>query len=163
MKHLLLNTKICETCGGVMIRPRWANGKLDATFAKRRFCSPLCFGVSQRKETATANTGRRRAQRLYAASPCSICGSTTKIQRHHVDGNPLNNHPDNIMVICQPCHIRRHNHEKTWGKGQVQEARCQICQTIFQPKRSRNNTICQNSACLSELGRRASRKRWFRE
>lgn len=28
---------------------------------------------------------------------------------HHIDGNPANNEPSNLVVLCSPCHLRVQN------------------------------------------------------
>jgi len=48
--------------------------------------------------------GRLRALRLYPHLPPCQCGG--KSERHHKDGNTLNNAPDNIEFKCRRCHMR---------------------------------------------------------
>lgn len=49
--------------------------------------------------------GRRRAQRLFPETgPCTRC-SAPDSERHHVDGNTLNNDPSNIEFLCRKCHM----------------------------------------------------------
>lgn len=51
------------------------------------------------------HTGRRRAQRLYKTMlPCERCGGKS-YDRHHIDGNTLNNAPGNIQFLCRKCHM----------------------------------------------------------
>ena len=47
--------------------------------------------------------GRERAQRRYKEQPCSICGAPG--ERHHKDGNTLNNAPSNIAWRCRKHHM----------------------------------------------------------
>jgi hypothetical protein len=42
-------------------------------------------------------TGRVRAQRMY---PCP-----KGYERHHIDGNPLNNNPNNIQIVTHKEHV----------------------------------------------------------
>jgi hypothetical protein len=43
--------------------------------------------------------------------PCRRCGATDLvIELDHIDGDPLNNAPDNVQPLCIPCH-----HAKTTG------------------------------------------------
>lgn len=54
------------------------------------------------------HTGHRRAQTLYPApGACEQCGDQAG-DRHHRDGNPLNNHPDNVAFMCRSCHMLIH-------------------------------------------------------
>lgn len=55
-------------------------------------------------ENACKDSGRGRAQRKYPLGPCIICGNI-KTERHHVDGNPLNNLSDNVMILCRLHHM----------------------------------------------------------
>jgi hypothetical protein len=45
-----------------------------------------------------------RAQRWYRLGPCEICGNT-RTERHHKDSNPLNNEPENVMILCRRHHM----------------------------------------------------------
>jgi 5-methylcytosine-specific restriction endonuclease McrA len=50
-------------------------------------------------------SGRDRARRAYRSiGPCSNCGAP-KTERHHIDGNTLNNNPENIAILCRRCHM----------------------------------------------------------
>lgn len=49
--------------------------------------------------------GNLRARRWFALKPCQICGAE-KSERHHVDANPLNNAPENIMFLCRRHHMQ---------------------------------------------------------
>jgi hypothetical protein len=103
------DTKLCQHCGTLMIQPRWANGKLDGTFRRRRFCSLNCNHEWLRLQAPpTDNAGRRRAQKMYKALKCQKCGAKQNLQRHHKDGNPKNNQPTNVSVLCWRCHMVSH-------------------------------------------------------
>ena len=47
--------------------------------------------------------GRCRTRRMYPIQPCHICGG--KAERHHKDGNTLNNEPANIDFLCRKHHM----------------------------------------------------------
>jgi len=56
---------------------------------------------------ANKKTGRTRAQRKYSKRSCEICGETKKrIDRHHIDGDTLNNEESNIRFLCRKCHMQ---------------------------------------------------------
>src|SRR5262247_1289057 len=56
------------------------------------------------KPTREERLGRERARRLYPlAVPCERCGNP-KSERHHCDGNPMNNAVENIERLCGRCH-----------------------------------------------------------
>lgn len=53
----------------------------------------------------TAITGSSRARNKYQdIGPCVRCGAE-RSERHHRDGNTLNNEPDNIRILCRRCHM----------------------------------------------------------
>lgn len=57
------------------------------------------------------NGGRFRAIKLYNISDemCESCGTKAAYERHHLDGNTLNNKRDNILFLCPQCHKGMHN------------------------------------------------------
>ncbi|KKK49301.1 hypothetical protein LCGC14_3136420 [marine sediment metagenome] len=57
-----------------------------------------------RGDKATVLSGRDRARRMYPVpKPCTMCGE--KGERHHKDGNTLNNEPINIDWLCRRHHM----------------------------------------------------------
>lgn len=42
---------------------------------------------------------------MYPSQPCEVCGTMTKVQRHHVDMNTLNNDRSNIQFLCPLHHV----------------------------------------------------------
>ena len=72
-------------------------------------------------DKASVKAGRSRALRLFPPQPCSVCGKA-RAERHHLDGNTLNNEPGNIMFVCRKCHMAkdgRHEQCKRWAKSRV--------------------------------------------
>lgn len=53
---------------------------------------------------------RLRVIKVIEAKECSLCGATVRVQRHHIDHNPLNDDVANIKVLCEPCHKAFHAH-----------------------------------------------------
>ncbi len=53
---------------------------------------------------AQPKAGRKRAWRNFSARPCQVCGNT-RSERHHSDGNPLNNVPENVVFLCRAHHM----------------------------------------------------------
>lgn len=58
---------------------------------------------------------------------CEDCGQQyASLEIHHKDGNPNNNHVDNLLVLCNGCHAERHKIAdlmgvKEWHIGTVAE------------------------------------------
>lgn len=53
---------------------------------------------------------------------CVMCKTKEHLVIHHRDGcngkngKTLNNHPDNLVILCRSCHPKIHNH---WGVKEV--------------------------------------------
>ena len=56
---------------------------------------------SHRKNNITPRSGRVRAERMYPSCPEGK-------ERHHIDGNPLNNDPSNIEFLTHKEHMKKH-------------------------------------------------------
>lgn len=63
---------------------------------------------SWKGEEVSVSGGRVRANRMYEAIQCERCPDTHRVQRHHVDGDPTNNAPENIRILCELCHKAEH-------------------------------------------------------
>jgi integrase/recombinase XerD len=51
-------------------------------------------------------TGRQRARYWFVlADVCERCNEAPAVDRHHVDGDPLNNVLENIQSLCRRCHM----------------------------------------------------------
>lgn len=46
--------------------------------------------------------------RVQASACCGLCGSPDRMHRHHIDWNHDNNAADNVLVVCQRCHVMLH-------------------------------------------------------
>jgi len=56
-------------------------------------------------DTTNPQTGRGRARARYKQKePCVVCNSPDA-ERHHRDGNALNNEPSNVPFLCRRCHM----------------------------------------------------------
>lgn len=100
------------------------------------FCSHACFGDNKKTYTlALASQGlvaTRRTLRAFVIErdgyQCKCCGISEwagrriGLQLDHTDGNPANNLPDNLRLLCPNCHSQT----PTWGarnKGNGRKAR----------------------------------------
>ena len=54
--------------------------------------------------SADADAGRKRAGHRFELGPCVKCGKPSR-DRHHINGNTLDNRPQNILTLCRPCHM----------------------------------------------------------
>lgn len=99
----------CNNCHNPLPKP--STGKQISRYLASRFCSRRCFGLSIKgrfKTNATLGAGRLRARIAFPEMPslCTRCKLAAPTDRHHKDGNPLNNSPSNIAFLCRRCHMR---------------------------------------------------------
>lgn len=68
-------------------------------------------------ENACSQSGRLRAENWFPnPKPCEICNSQ-KSERHHKDGNTLNNDPGNIQWLCRKHHMVEDGRMENWIKN----------------------------------------------
>ena len=77
---------------------------------------------------AGVDAGRVRARNLYNLGPCERCGEPAT-DRHHVDGNTLNNEPDNVQIFCRRCHM-------------IVDGRIELLPTVGVPRKPAEISIC---------------------
>lgn len=105
--HSKLIWHACIGCG----KERWVG--LIKGMPRSLKCNK-CAGLFKNKgaanglwkgDNASIYAGRNRARRLYPNNrPCELCGSL-KVERHHKDGNTVNNASYNIIFVCRRCHM----------------------------------------------------------
>jgi hypothetical protein len=70
-------------------------------------------------DSATVKTGRTRALRAHALPDvCDACAMPKRLDRHHKDGDTLNNEKSNIAFLCRACHTQAHG-----GSARMKEVR----------------------------------------
>lgn len=42
----------------------------------------------------------------FLGNRCDICGNEDRLEIHHLDKNPNNNHPSNLQLLCSTHHHR---------------------------------------------------------
>lgn len=97
--------KNCVVCGVRMERKRF-NGRLEdrGVFLRRQCCSQSCANT---KQTVTKDALHWRA-RKHRKPNCQECQTTSDLHVHHIDRNPANNDPSNLMTLCSSCHLKLH-------------------------------------------------------
>ncbi len=85
--------------------------------------------------------GGRRARRLFEiVGPCELCRKRAT-DRHHRDGNPLNNDPNNLQALCRKCHmvsdgrLARFKQLASAPKAHSPKRPCENCGTPSKPLR----------------------------
>jgi 5-methylcytosine-specific restriction endonuclease McrA len=110
--------KSCELCGSSTSNPR--------------FCSRICYVrcrnnlVQQKFESGELKTItiRKKLVALYGyrcmATDCAwdFAKKHTVIEIDHIDGDPENNHPSNLRLLCPNCHSQTATYKgKNVGSG----------------------------------------------
>lgn len=117
--------KKCAFCGKQLERKR-INGRLEdrAVFLKRKYCNRTCMAQAMIQEEATLAALRKRAEQ-FRGDQCEMCGARESLAVHHLDQNPANNEPKNLMTLCGSCHTKWHwQHGKTPWKTR---GTCKVC------------------------------------
>lgn len=52
----------------------------------------------------------------YRGPYCELCGATTNLHCHHIDGNRKNDCEENIQTLCGSCHASHHHHARRVGR-----------------------------------------------
>lgn len=100
----------------------------------RRYCSPQCHHVAQRKEQITkpcavCGTEMRlspsQSARRYCSNPCEAIGKTTRHTGRTHNGRPVIEHVAGYYLIYEPTHPAAHKHN-----GRVLEHRWVVEQTL---------------------------------
>lgn len=63
----------------------------------------------QRKAEQNA---RAKARSLKKKIKCDECQSKKKLHIHHIDEDCFNNNINNLMVLCETCHFKKHGKTK---------------------------------------------------
>jgi HNH endonuclease len=113
--------------GAIVNRLRWNNIKIRG-WKEQQQCDKergITYkkGISNGKDNGSYINGKmigqkkNRAEYLNIAKQnkewmCEVCGRLDSGQNdlivHHIDGNNKNNYIQNLMVLCQGCHVREH-------------------------------------------------------
>jgi hypothetical protein len=62
------------------------------------------LNVHWKGDSIKVDSGRTRAQNWYKLGKCELC-ERDATDRHHKDGNTLNNESTNIQILCRKHHI----------------------------------------------------------
>lgn len=75
--------------------------------------------MATKREINYRKAGERECKRKFpitGESLCVNCGSQKLVDHHHLDGDPCNNDPDNVVIICRKCHLRLHRKNRDVGR-----------------------------------------------
>ena len=63
---------------------------------------------SYKGQNSSRDAGRSRSRRYALKDHCEICNSTSDLNVHHMDQNPLNDIDSNLLTLCLGCHTVAH-------------------------------------------------------
>lgn len=66
-----------------------------------------------KKKRTARPAAASRATKVEAAHQCAIwrCRETSHLEQHHIDGNPTNHAPDNLILLCRQHHVMADRNE----------------------------------------------------
>jgi 5-methylcytosine-specific restriction endonuclease McrA len=97
------------------------NGRLEdrSRFLSRATCSQACGNTKSEVKSQTLHWRARR----HRAEMCKECGATAGLHVHHLDRNPANNEPTNLVTLCGSCHLKLHwREDRPAGVGMRQRS-----------------------------------------
>jgi hypothetical protein len=163
---------ICPQCGKEFVTYPQSKQKLCTLPCKRKYVGQLHRGPDNPnwKETKYLRAANRRSlvKRIRERDKvCMDCGSAKNLHVHHIDSNPKNNADENLVLLCIPCHARRH---EALGETKVVplilvsgkprkilEKVCMVCHKKFPPKKRRAVTCSPRCGRIqSGLSRRVN-------
>lgn len=107
--------RYCQICGKLLVRRISLSGREESitAFRTRKYCSVKCAGQgwSRKCQALPVNSpksSRQRARHAVPFAPCAICGRSDYTEVHHIDQNPMNNSPKNLVRLCKSCHAKQH-------------------------------------------------------
>lgn len=117
MKRKIEPEKHCVTCDALLARKRY-NGRLEdyQAFLRRKYCSLHCANTRLEHTPAWYRWKAEVLRKTECANYCEVCGATTNLHAHHIDGDITNNVCKNIQTLCGSCHAKRHHAIRRLGK-----------------------------------------------
>lgn len=99
-------TRHCAACGVIMERKKFGTRLEDfGRFLTRKTCGRRCMAAAMEGiKIVNAKNGRRQAAKT-ATQACEACGKTPRrLHVHHIDEDPTNNAPENLITLCPSDH-----------------------------------------------------------
>lgn len=120
--------------------------------AERAMATRMRVPKKKRASHSTRQTTGRQIARYWfrLAAVCEHCHDAPAVDRHHIDGNALNNVLENIQSLCRRCHMEidgrlyqgrprpthcKHGHEfaaeNTYTNPRTGKRTCRTCQRAW--------------------------------
>lgn len=117
------------------------NNEFQPKNPKKDYCSDECRTIAdkQQKKQSKQNKafGRNRDKVLERDGyKCSICNSIDRLHVHHKDRSGStktpNNEMDNLITLCNSCHMLIHGKDKKDHSGRKNYIPCIVCGALFE-------------------------------
>jgi 5-methylcytosine-specific restriction endonuclease McrA len=110
---------VCIECGGEKSARGIRCRKCASQFHNSEWNRRQAEAARTNRDSSGTTARRRKVCRLEMKDFCADCGvkaSESKgLHQHHKDRDPWRNEPDNLMTLCEPCHVKRHTKEDSFG------------------------------------------------
>lgn len=112
----------------------------------------------RKNPSQTEAAGREFARRWFPMPElCQRCGQKPPYDRHHIDGNTLNNDPSNVAFLCRSCHQETDGRKemlRELGRKRREKTHCKRghlfdeANTFWTKDGNRACRICQQAAVI---------------
>lgn len=99
--------KYCQVCGVRMHRKRYGPSQTledMGRFLSRRTCGQSCGNTKTEVKKDTLHWRARK----HRKPNCEQCQTAEDLHVHHIDRDPTNNDPANLLTLCASCHLKLH-------------------------------------------------------
>jgi 5-methylcytosine-specific restriction endonuclease McrA len=87
------------------------------------YCTVFCRTITAREKYGLREWKTLRNVILERdRDRCTVCSATSHLHVHHIDRDPTNDAPDNLITLCETCHARAHRElRKQGGDARVEQ------------------------------------------
>ena len=89
--------RLCRHCPHALRE----GGEVYCTVFSRTITAREKYGLGAWKALRTSVLTRDRGR-------CAVCGGEATLHVHHIDRDPTNDAPANLITLCETCHARAH-------------------------------------------------------
>lgn len=113
--------RFCLGCGIEIPGPSKWNGAVRCRpcFMKteqwRRWNTTQAERALSNRDASETTARHRKLVRQQMKAACEMCGTNGRLLIHHLDKDPMNCDPSNLMTLCHPCHHEWHRRDDTTG------------------------------------------------